>query len=85
MNFGTFVCSRCSGIHRELNHKVKGIGVSNFTETELNTLNKFGNDVKILTSRIQKKFGLANLMKESTSYPIRRMLMQLGIILKQLI
>ncbi len=45
MTFGTFVCSRCSGIHRELNNKVKGIGVCNFTEQELNTLNKMGNDV----------------------------------------
>jgi hypothetical protein len=47
MNFGTFVCSRCSGIHRELNNKVKGIGVSNFNEQELNTLNNMGNDVYV--------------------------------------
>jgi hypothetical protein len=45
VNFGTFVCSRCAGIHRELNYKVKGIGVSNFSDEELIKLSKIGNDV----------------------------------------
>ena len=44
-NFGTFVCTRCSGIHRDLSHKVKGIGVCNFTEAEMALLTKIGNDV----------------------------------------
>ncbi len=30
IDFGTFVCSTCSGIHRQLMHKVKGLGMSNF-------------------------------------------------------
>jgi hypothetical protein len=48
MTFGTFVCSKCAGIHREMNNKVKGIGVSNFTEPELNVLIGMGNDVGFL-------------------------------------
>jgi hypothetical protein len=44
-NFGTFVCSRCAGLLRDLNFKVKGIGVCNFNETELGLLTKIGNDV----------------------------------------
>lgn len=48
MNFGTFVCTRCSGIHRDLSFKVKGIGVCNFSEADLALLTKFGNDVNVI-------------------------------------
>lgn len=44
MNFGTFVCSRCAGLLRELNYKVKGTGVSIFTEKEISALEAMGND-----------------------------------------
>jgi hypothetical protein len=47
MNFGTFVCTRCSGIHRDLSFKVKGIGVCNFSEADLALLTKNGNDVNV--------------------------------------
>lgn len=40
MDFGVFVCSFCSGIHREMTHKVKGIGMCNFTEKEAEFLAK---------------------------------------------
>jgi len=45
MQYGIFVCSKCAGIHRELNTKVKGIGVCNFDDKEIALLNKMGNDV----------------------------------------
>ena len=45
MNFFVFVCSSCAGIHRELNHKVKGISMSVFTEQELKDLGENGNAV----------------------------------------
>jgi len=45
MQYGTFVCSKCAGIHRESNTKVKGIGVCNFDDKEIVFLNKMGNDV----------------------------------------
>ena len=41
--FGTFICSRCAGILRELNYKVKGTGVSIFSQTEIDLLDKMGN------------------------------------------
>ena len=44
INFGTFICSRCSGILRELNYKVKGTGVSIFNQTEIDLLDKMGNE-----------------------------------------
>ncbi len=44
MNFGTFVCSRCAGLLRELNFKVKGTGVSIFTEKEIDLLDTVGNE-----------------------------------------
>jgi hypothetical protein len=45
IKFGIFVCSKCAGIHRELNNAVKGIGVSNFSESDLTKLSQMGNDV----------------------------------------
>ena len=44
ITFGTFICSRCAGILRELNYKVKGTGVSIFNQTELDLLDKMGNE-----------------------------------------
>lgn len=49
MDFGIFVCSTCSGIHRELSHKVKGVSMSNFTEKEAEFLTKRGNDVRLIS------------------------------------
>jgi len=42
--FGIFICTRCSGIHRELGTTVKGFGVSNFNEKEIKILQDMGND-----------------------------------------
>ena len=44
MDFGTFVCSRCAGLLREINFKVKGTGVSIFKEKEIDFLDKMGNE-----------------------------------------
>ena len=44
ITFGTFICSRCAGILRELNYKVKGTGVSIFNQTEIDLLDKMGNE-----------------------------------------
>ena len=52
MQYGIFVCSKCAGIHRELNTKVKGIGVCNFDDKEIAFLNKLGNDVNTFFSEI---------------------------------
>ena len=54
MDFGIFVCSTCSGIHRELTHKVKGIGMSNFNDKEIEFLEKNGNEVSILPPKYCK-------------------------------
>ena len=43
INFGVFVCSSCSGIHRQLNYKVKGLGMCNFTDSDVAVLKKWGN------------------------------------------
>jgi hypothetical protein len=45
MDFGIFVCSTCSGVHRDMTHKVKGIAMCNFSEKELDVLQKNGNEV----------------------------------------
>ncbi|CAJ0630813.1 6641_t:CDS:2 [Entrophospora sp. SA101] len=39
----TFVCAKCSGIHREFNHRVKSILASTFTPAEIESLKNGGN------------------------------------------
>ncbi|KAJ1919946.1 hypothetical protein IWQ60_007108 [Tieghemiomyces parasiticus] len=39
----TFVCEKCSGIHRELSHRVKSISASTFTPVEIRALVDGGN------------------------------------------
>ena len=45
INFGTFICSRCAGLLRELNFKVKGISVSIFNQKEIEIFEKKGNKI----------------------------------------
>lgn len=48
MDFGVFVCSSCSGIHREMTHKVKGVGMCNFADKEIEFLAANGNKVSLI-------------------------------------
>ncbi|KAG0332356.1 hypothetical protein BG000_010093 [Podila horticola] len=41
----TFICEKCSGLHREFNHRVKSISASTFTSEEVASLQKGGNAV----------------------------------------
>ncbi|KAG5464892.1 hypothetical protein LSCM4_00338 [Leishmania orientalis] len=43
-DFGIFVCSGCSAVHRSFQHKVKGITMSEFTDEEIARLSASGND-----------------------------------------
>ena len=45
-DFHTFVCTECSGLHRELSHKVKSISMSNWTKDEVNAIETSGGNVK---------------------------------------
>lgn len=60
-NIGIFVCAKCAGLHRELNHKVKGIGMCTFSAEEVEFLKKWGNDNA-------EKIWLRNLKK--SGYPV---------------
>ncbi|GLD91832.1 hypothetical protein PINS_up000365 [Pythium insidiosum] len=42
LDFNTFVCTSCSGIHREFAHRIKSISMSKFTDTEVKNMIKFG-------------------------------------------
>ena len=44
LTFGTFVCLSCGGVHREFNHRIKGVGHSAFTQEEASFLQANGND-----------------------------------------
>ncbi|PON73339.1 Arf GTPase activating protein [Parasponia andersonii] len=42
-NFWTFICTTCSGIHREFTHRVKSVSMAKFTSQEVNALQEGGN------------------------------------------
>ncbi|PWA66733.1 NSP (nuclear shuttle protein)-interacting GTPase [Artemisia annua] len=42
-NFWTFVCTTCSGIHREFTHRVKSVSMAKFTSQEVSALQGGGN------------------------------------------
>ncbi|XP_065016499.1 probable ADP-ribosylation factor GTPase-activating protein AGD14 isoform X1 [Musa acuminata AAA Group] len=43
-NFWTFICTNCSGIHREFTHRVKSISMAKFTSQEVTALQEGGNE-----------------------------------------
>ncbi|KAF9617270.1 hypothetical protein IFM89_035214 [Coptis chinensis] len=43
-NFWTFVCTTCSGIHREYTHRVKSVSMAKFTTQEVSALQGGGNE-----------------------------------------
>ncbi|XP_077211757.1 uncharacterized protein LOC143846998 isoform X2 [Tasmannia lanceolata] len=43
-NFWTFVCTACSGIHREFTHRVKSVSMAKFTSQEVSALQGGGNE-----------------------------------------
>ncbi|URE27484.1 ArfGap [Musa troglodytarum] len=44
INFWTFICVYCSGIHREFSHRVKSISMAKFTSQEVSALQEGGNE-----------------------------------------
>ncbi|KAK8348259.1 hypothetical protein V6Z12_A06G070800 [Gossypium hirsutum] len=42
-SFWTFVCTTCSGIHREFTHRVKSVSMAKFTSQEVSALQEGGN------------------------------------------
>jgi len=44
LNFSTFVCTECSGVHRKFGHRVKSIAVATFTEEEVEKMRQGGNE-----------------------------------------
>lgn len=43
-NFWTFICTNCSGLHREFCHRVKSISMAKFTTQEVTALQEGGNE-----------------------------------------
>ncbi|XWS73047.1 hypothetical protein CRYUN_Cryun02cG0092100 [Craigia yunnanensis] len=42
--FFTFVCTTCSGVHREFTHRVKSVSMAKFSEEEMSALQAAGNE-----------------------------------------
>eukprot|EP01035_Chromulina_nebulosa_P024908 gene24908-32460_t len=39
-----FICTKCAGVHREYQYKVKGISMSSFTDEDVQQLSRVGNE-----------------------------------------
>ena len=46
MDYHTFVCTECSGLHRELGNKVKSISMSNWTKEEVDAIEFSGGNIR---------------------------------------
>ena len=44
LDYNTFVCMTCSGVHREFQHKCKGISMSKWTPEEVRAIENGGNE-----------------------------------------
>jgi len=45
IDFASFVCQECAGIHRKFNHRIKSISIATFTQDEVDKLQNGGNEV----------------------------------------
>lgn len=69
-DFNTFVCTACSGIHREFSHRVKSISLGTFTEQEVVGVRGGGNDAnnKIYMARCEDSRALILTQRSEASY-----------------
>ncbi|KAK4391630.1 putative ADP-ribosylation factor GTPase-activating protein AGD14 [Sesamum angolense] len=58
-NFSTFVCTTCSGIHREFTHRVKSVSMAKFTPQEVSALQ--GGGMQVLEKFISRN-GILNVI-----------------------
>ena len=65
IDYSSFVCTGCAGIHREFNHRVKSIAVATFNEKEVANIREGGN------SNLNRKY-LAKWKKNKDSFTMPR-------------
>jgi hypothetical protein len=71
LNFNTFVCTTCSGIHREFSHKIKSVGMSTFTIDEIKAIDKGGNETARRTWMAKFSSSEGSLHPEGDAEKIR--------------
>ncbi|KAF2304516.1 hypothetical protein GH714_032873 [Hevea brasiliensis] len=69
--FLTFICTNCSGIHREFTHRVKSVSMAKFKAEEVSALQAGGNESDKEESRESRKLGLNCGHYKSPNYESR--------------
>ncbi|KAL9179299.1 hypothetical protein ACHAXT_008589 [Thalassiosira profunda] len=64
LTHGTFVCMACSGVHREFNHKIKGIGHSSFTAEEVAMLREPTSGNEAVNAHYLARYSSSDRMKQ---------------------
>ena len=65
IDYSSFICTECSGIHRKFNHRVKSIAVATFTEKEVGNIRAGGN------TELNRKY-LARYKKNKDAFTLPR-------------
>ncbi|KAK6162135.1 hypothetical protein DH2020_001976 [Rehmannia glutinosa] len=58
--FWTFVCTNCSGVHREFTHRVKSVSMAKFSEEEITALQAGGNEDSRSNSSERRSYEKSN-------------------------
>ena len=72
----SFVCTTCSGIHREMQHKIKSVGMSTFTVDEIKAIDKSGNSAAQATWMAKYSASDTAIPPESDVEKIRQFIKQ---------
>ncbi|KAL8138722.1 hypothetical protein V2J09_004723 [Rumex salicifolius] len=69
--FWTFICTNCSGVHREFTHRVKSVSMAKFSDEEVNALQAGGNERARETYLKTWDYGCNTLPRNSDTNKLR--------------
>mmetsp|Transcript_14771 Transcript_14771/g.20965 ORF Transcript_14771/g.20965 Transcript_14771/m.20965 type:complete len:169 (+) Transcript_14771:52-558(+) len=71
-DFNIFVCTTCSGVHREFSHRVKSVTLAIFTEDEVRAVRKGGNKISNDLYLAKNDVLRSTIKSETSSAEMRR-------------
>ena len=72
LNFGTFLCKECAGMHREFGFRTKSTVMDSFTDQELENINSQGGNDAIRKKIFKGKFSIDEPPKVQSPSDIKK-------------